>query len=611
MEPHYGQMMGNGRYHLTHKIGGGGMATVYLAQDKRLGTHVVVKKNSQSQTLADRQQFEAEATVMVKIGENPDRPISLPIVRDYFIESDGGQYLVMQYIEGEDLCSLVQRTGALDEKVVLYWLAQLLDALEFLHQQTPPIIHCDIKPHNIRVNASGDRAYLVDFGIANGRGGYGTPGYAPLEQYGGKVSTQSDIYALGATLYVLLSGTAPDAMFPADQLEDGSVSMPLLVNKISAELRTVVAKAMALKKTARYQTIAEMRQALQPLLPTALNLPVKQKIQTATPRQLNTPLSCAVRETAFWFVNAQRRPVRLALGHPYANQLLPIPMVLAHGPQIEFWQLAAWQQPGLLQRPLPPAIHSDDVTAVAVDKNGRFAVTASRDHKIQLWDLITRQPKPSSGATSSWIRALAFSPSGDSVTGIGENQQILRWSLRQPTTPQILGSDVNGRALTFSPDGRWLIVVGEQNRAWVQDEQTGTITDLTIPGNSIGEWLQTAVFHPGGTLLAVGGSGGSIHFLQTTDGKSPQMLPPQKWTLQSVGSVTMGRIYTLAMSPDGRFLAAAGADKYLYIFDTMHGRLINQPFPLDAPGLSLQFGATWQYLVLGMSNGRVSLLWLY
>ncbi|MBK7179375.1 MAG: protein kinase [Chloroflexi bacterium] len=119
MEPFYGQMMGNGRYQLTHKIGEGGMATVYLARDMRLGTHVVVKKNSQSQTLADRQQFEAEATVMVKIGENPDRPISLPIVRDYFTEPDGGQYLVMQYIEGEDLCSLVQRTGALDEKAVL------------------------------------------------------------------------------------------------------------------------------------------------------------------------------------------------------------------------------------------------------------------------------------------------------------------------------------------------------------------------------------------------------------------------------------------------------------------------------------------------------------
>ncbi|MBK7179374.1 MAG: hypothetical protein IPH82_19710 [Chloroflexi bacterium] len=286
-------------------------------------------------------------------------------------------------------------------------------------------------------------------------------------------------------------------------------------------------------------------------------------------------------------------------------------MVLAHGPQVEFWQLAVWQQSGLLQQPLPPAIHGDDVTAVAIDKNGRLAATASRDHKIQLWDLITRQPKLSTVATSSWIRALAFSPSDDSVTGIGNNQQILRWDLRQPTAPQLLGHDVNGRALTYSPDGRWLVVAGEQKRVWVRDEQTGAITDLTVPGNSMGEWLQTAVFHPDGTLLVVGGSGGSIHFLHTTDGKSPQMLPPEKWTLQSVGSVTMGRIYTLAMSPDCRFLAAAGADKYLYIFDTVHGRLINQPFPLDAPALSLQFGATWQYLVLGMSNGRVSLLWVY
>jgi WD40 repeat protein len=178
-------------------------------------------------------------------------------------------------------------------------------------------------------------------------------------------------------------------------------------------------------------------------------------------------------------------------------------------------------------------------------------------------------------------------------------------------TPQLLGSDVDGRSLAYSPDGRWLVIAGEQNRVWVRDERGGEMTELTVPGDSAGEWLQTAVFRPDGALLAVAGSGGVVHFLHVTDGKSVQPLPPKQWVWQSAGGISMGPVYTLAMSPDGRFLAAAGANKYLYILDTVHGRLVNQPFPLDAPGLSLQFGATWQYLALAMSNGRVSLLWLY
>lgn len=611
MEPFLGQVMGNGRYQLTHKVGEGGMATVYLARDIRLNLNVVVKKNSLSQTAADRQKFTDEATTMVKIGENPARPASLPIVRDFFIEPDGGQYLVMQYIEGEDLASLVERVGALDEKAVLYWLAQILDAIEFLHQQKPPIIHCDIKPHNIRISKDGKQAYLVDFGIANDQGGHGTPGYAPLEQYTGKVTVQSDIYALGATLYVLLSGTPPDDMvnFRADQRQQGTTTLPPLGSNVSTVLQTVVTKALELKANARYKTIADIRQQLQTILPAALSLPAKQAIQLTLPKSLSALGKCSVRETAFWFVNAERRPARLALGRFVAPQ--PVILPVAHGSQVEFWQIPAWQRPGLRLNPPPPAIHGDDVTAVVIDNNGRFAATASRDHKIQLWDMLNRQPKLPTITTPSWLRAITFHPAGNSVTGIGDNQQIWRWAIQHPATPQLLGSDVNGRCLTYSPNGRWLVVAGEQNRLWVRDEQDGRVTELTLTGNATREWLQTAVFRSDSSLLVVGGSGGRLHFLHTTDGKSTNLLPPDQWIEQIAGHSDMGHIYAMAMSPDGRFLAMTGANKYLYIFNTIHGQLVNHPFPLDGAGLSLQFGATWQYLALGMSNGRVSLLWLY
>lgn len=610
MEPFRGQIMDNGRYRLTHKIGEGGMATVYLARDLSLRTDVVIKKNSQSQTMRDRQQFEAEANVMVKIGENPDRPASLPIVRDYFVEQDGEQYLVMQYIEGEDLRSLVKRVGALDEKNVLYWLPQLLDAIEFLHQQKPPIIHCDIKPDNIRVNTNGKRAYLVDFGIANAWGGYGTPGYAPPEQYSGQADPQTDIYALGATLYVLLSGRDPDNMPSSKDLKDGKAKLDPLDSTISAQVRTVVNKAMSLQKSARYKTIGEMRLPLRTLFPPTLNLPSKQSPKVKPPDQLDILKTCHVQETAFWFANPQRGPVRFVLKYTSSGQPLPLQMVSVHDHQVKFWLISSWQKAGLLQKPLFPSVHSDDVALIAMGGNSHFVATAGRDHRIQLWDLATRQPAQPAIATTSWVRTMAFNPVGDWLVGINDNKQLWRWSSRQPTLGEHLASDIDGRCIAYSPDGRWLVVVGEKNRVWARDERNGVAVDVIIKGNSAGEWLQTAIFRPDGGMLVVAGSDGLLHFLHTVDGKTARHLTPDQWVYQNLSSPQMGRIYALAMSPDGRFLAAAGADKHLYIFDTVHGLPVNYPFPLEAPGLVLQFGLTWQYLALGMSNGRVSLLWL-
>ena len=153
---------------------------------------------------------------------NLDHP-NLPKVSDYF--SDGGnEYIVMEYVEGEDLASVLARHGGpLPEQSVLPWADQVLDALEYLHGQRPnPILHRDIKPANIILTPQG-RIKLVDFGLvklldpnnphtATAMKGMGTPEYTPLEQYAsgvGHTDARSDIYALGATLYHLLTGVGP------------------------------------------------------------------------------------------------------------------------------------------------------------------------------------------------------------------------------------------------------------------------------------------------------------------------------------------------------------------------------------------------------------------
>lgn len=198
------------RYQIIRLLGQGGMGAVYQANDLRLQRVVAVKENNGG----DAQQFQQEAILLANLSHS-----NLPRVIDHFAESTGAQYLVMDYIEGEDLDTMLTRQGALPETQVLAWLDQILDAVAYLHNHG--VIHRDIKPANIKITPSG-QAVLVDFGIAkvfqSGRATFSgaravTPGFASPEQYRGGTDQRSDIYSLGATLYALVTGqTPPDAL---------------------------------------------------------------------------------------------------------------------------------------------------------------------------------------------------------------------------------------------------------------------------------------------------------------------------------------------------------------------------------------------------------------
>lgn len=214
------------RYRIERIIGSGGMGNVYLAQDERLpGRRCAVKEvrylgNFPPEWRRElREQFLREATVLARL----DHP-NLPKVSDYFSEGDA-DYLVMDYVPGKDLLTLLHEAQARGQMLpvdqVLAWMDQLLDALHYLHTQNPPIVHRDIKPANIKVTPTG-LVKLVDFGLVKEMTvgdatitviqGKGTLPYTPLEQYAGEgksTDPRSDIYALGATMYHLLTGHPP------------------------------------------------------------------------------------------------------------------------------------------------------------------------------------------------------------------------------------------------------------------------------------------------------------------------------------------------------------------------------------------------------------------
>src|SRR3989440_1008620 len=152
------------RYRIVRQLGQGGMGAVYEAVDQRLDTVVALKETLFTDERL-RKQFEREARLLARLHHQ-----ALPRVSDHFMEGDG-QFLVMQYIPGEDLFEMqTRRQGGFPQDEVLRWADQLCDALDYLHTQDPQIIHRDIKPQNLKLTARG-QIVLLDFGLAKGSGG--------------------------------------------------------------------------------------------------------------------------------------------------------------------------------------------------------------------------------------------------------------------------------------------------------------------------------------------------------------------------------------------------------------------------------------------------------
>lgn len=268
-----------GRYKIRKIIGQGGMGCIYLADDTRLeGRQCALKEVEHDRSLPPetvkeaRDQFMREATVLARL----DHP-NLPKVSDFF--SIGGRdYLVMDYVPGKDLRTLMieaRNAGTyLQESDVLGWANQLADALGYLHSQDPPILHRDIKPGNLKITPS-NLLKLVDFGLVKLASpgevtitilqGRGTALYTPLEQYGGDsehTDIRSDIYSFGATLYHLLTNQPP-ADARERFLRAESLIPPRQINPmISLRTERAVLWAMSLHPDERPQNVEAFLQAL-------------------------------------------------------------------------------------------------------------------------------------------------------------------------------------------------------------------------------------------------------------------------------------------------------------------------------------------------------------
>ena len=254
----------NQRYQIDSVIAQGGMGAVYRAKDLTLNIPVAVKENLGG-TESYIRQFKREGTVLAGLAHP-----NLPRVTDHFASKEGGQYLIMDFIEGEDLREMIKRMGCLPEEMVIRIGTTICDALTYLHTHQPSILHRDIKPGNIKICPDGS-VFLVDFGLVKVIQGNSatttgaqslTPGYAPPEQYGGGTDQRSDIYSLGATLYAALTGKIPEDGITRAMGNSHLTPIARHNPKISPKLSTVIEKALSVEPDNRFQTAQQFKDAL-------------------------------------------------------------------------------------------------------------------------------------------------------------------------------------------------------------------------------------------------------------------------------------------------------------------------------------------------------------
>jgi len=263
-----------GRYLVIDLLGKGGFSAVYLVQDRQRDDRFFALKEGIAFDREAREHFAVECALLKRL-VHP----ALPQVHEVFDDEEHDRmYMLMDYVEGPNLETLlsIQPERRFSLPVTTAVLAPIADALEYLHQQDPPVIHRDIKPSNIIVPIVGGKTILVDFGIAKEFDSQGTtnatrhatPGYGAPEHYAGGTSALSDIYGLGATIFTLLTGEVPPDAIERLMRIGNSKPDPLkpvseLVPSIPLPISRTIERAMAVNMTQRYATVKEFWQTFQ------------------------------------------------------------------------------------------------------------------------------------------------------------------------------------------------------------------------------------------------------------------------------------------------------------------------------------------------------------
>jgi serine/threonine protein kinase len=413
----------NSRYHIIRKLGQGGFGATFIAADRWQNNQHCAIKQLKPDALSPETLylFEKEAEFLFKLGSHPQIPQLLA-----HFQEERVFYIVQELIEGNDLTQEIKRGQRLGETQVIKLLIEILEVLEYVHQNQ--VIHRDIKPANIIRRRDG-KIVLIDFGgIKQVRARsanstlltaiIGTPGYMPIEQFNNNAHFCSDIHAVGMMGIFALTGIDPDPRIGGFPKRPQAETLWRDKAQVSQQLADVIDKMVKFDYRQRYQSATAVLAALK-----CLFLPHN------------------------WLC------VRTLQEHYLPHDAFPFSpdgQILASGSgdkTIKLWQMSTGRKISTLKG------HSDGVASVAFSPDGQILASCSSDETIKIWQVSTGREIRTFKGHSKWVFSVAFSPDEQIIASCSSDATIKIWQVSTGREIRTLKghSDVV-MSVAFSPD---------------------------------------------------------------------------------------------------------------------------------------------------------------
>ena len=582
------------RYRVLRQVGTGGFGAVYLAQDTQAKNQQVALKRINLAGLKPQEIIEATDAFNREVSLLPGlRHPHLPRVYDHFTDPDHW-YLVMQFIEGETLETYVQKhlAGHLSVEAVIDTGIQIAGVLHYLHSHQPPIIFRDLKPANI-MRTPGGELFLIDFGIARifkpGQArdtiAFGSPGYAPPEQYGkAQTTAQADLYSLGATLHALLTGDDPASTpfsfaplsLPSQpaiahlerlimqMVELDADKRPDSARAVKQELQDIVTELLQERLQALYPVNMPQNNSYVPLYipPSAAGSGTAGQIQVGLPSQ-----AASARRG-----RSRRRFIRISAG--------VILTTAVGGGLMQF--LGNFQDmDGPDGGPVPPPIPqrfplgsgplgttyytldgSSFVRSVTWSPNGKYIAYGGYDRLVQVIDAASGNVLNTyKEVLDDPVFALTWSPDSRYIASAARIIEVWPALRTAKAGTEYTGHRIPVNAAAWSPDGRYIASAAENVQVW--DAKTGK--RISLYAGHTGQ-VNTVAWSPDGKYLASAGTDNTVRIwkpFQTQD------------TLFTYSKHT-DQINSISWSLDGKYIASAGdaKDMTVYVWDAHNGKTI-------------------------------------